>query len=553
MDPVKEQLSTPEVIRPGGPHVGLQARLGLAGEALNPDNTELPKIESAAALRTSFQQTEKDTTNKISNVSTLERATYWQKQGVEGFDNQKREWVTQMVKVCGNRKDITNVLQARNLGGINWSSFDPAQAEKLFQNYFAQSGNEQVKITGPQGETLLIPSNVNKFVEDVIASYTKDGKLDYQAFENELPALKWITKTFGNQFSFDLVTDLIDLKVKLQNDALAQELVNEVNAEGDVTIQDKSQKFTRLNNLNQREQDLLKLLWQNKDIVRVTGTGPIPDTGPDTGPKTGPTVEQKPLEPGEFALTDIFRKIVGPVPTGHEFFIENPPEKLMLDDATLDKLTFKDHKPFFILRNKTIAANPEVIPWDKFENDTRFKNAEVLTDNDSGLLALAAVSGKRPEEQARIYNILADLIVKIHEKNPELLSQWVESQKKPFAKYKDYDPSVTPPMADKDMLPINILVVSDIQSDQTGRIMRLRPENELLFPHTPDGQFDEAKFKEFRQTRLTKLREKLATGKLDIGDIHQIEFLSHSTNVAEMLNFIKANQSKEPAEAVKKK
>lgn len=74
-------------------------------------------------------------------------------------------------------------------------------------------------------------------------------------------------------------------------------------------------------------------------------------------------------------------------------------------------------------------VNKEVFPQAfALKDDERFANAEALTHDDSGLLALAAVSAATPEKQAELYRQLGETVLRVHESNPQLLGEFLKAQ-----------------------------------------------------------------------------------------------------------------------------
>lgn len=236
----------------------------------------------------------------------------------------------------------------------------------------------------------------------------------------------------------------------------------------------------------------------------------------------------EPFTEGERALTEFFKPIYGLIHPGHRYFIEDPQG---LEDALsvnrraaiLDQIQTTD--PFFVDNDGFPGANRELTPWDYFEHDLRYINAERTTNGDSGLHALAAVSTLLPEDQADLYLMLSKMILDMHRKNPALLGAWLRSQASSVAE-------VAP----------NGQAVSSL--DKFYRFDRdenfvLYPEARRLLSYDQDGNLDEAGFNSLWQQRMGELAQRLESGRLEPHHLHWIEMLSHSANLRLMIDLLK--------------
>ncbi len=109
--------------------------------------------------------------------------------------------------------------------------------------------------------------------------------------------------------------------------------------------------------------------------------------------------EQQVLPVGEYSAEEIFSRVGGEVKTDHQYFVENPPERVKLSEEQLRGL--ESREPFFVEVNITknqngsqhfeSKPNKDVVPF-AFDEELgrrveRFAKAEDLTKGDSGLLA----------------------------------------------------------------------------------------------------------------------------------------------------------------------
>lgn len=234
--------------------------------------------------------------------------------------------------------------------------------------------------------------------------------------------------------------------------------------------------------------------------------------------------EPTPLSPEDRKLEEMFTSLPSPVIEGHKYFVEKPPEDIRLTKEEMTSL--ESRVPFFVKEGDLIKAREEAVPfvWDPvvgIEKNPRFKEAEDLTQGDSGLLALAANSARTPQEQARLYRALSKSVIGIHENNPELLKEWYKAQ---------------------DEFSINVFRGIDNQEIRKGDSSTILLATELNA--TSDQQI--AYIESVWPDRIKSLKEAIANKKLEPHDLRWIEFLSHSVNIPELIK--KAQE--QPAETI---
>ncbi len=225
--------------------VGLQARLLLGGEALNPQNTSIQQVtETQLESRDLREQT---TYKLLEKASKGERQGYWQGREENNFEEQKKAWVRSTAELIGGNSDyFHNSNKGKDWSaffsklGINTNGFNQGSAEALYNKYFTGVG---------KGEP------VRYYVAEVVGQFvSNEGQVDYQGLEQNLEAITWLANIFGATSS-EVISQLIDAEIKALNGAKKTELVSEVNK--DVG----SAGVLRINKLERKEEELLEFLW----------------------------------------------------------------------------------------------------------------------------------------------------------------------------------------------------------------------------------------------------------------------------------------------------
>ncbi|MCL5783867.1 MAG: hypothetical protein M1142_00730 [Patescibacteria group bacterium] len=248
------------------------------------------------------------------------------------------------------------------------------------------------------------------------------------------------------------------------------------------------------------------------------------------------TQEQRLQAEYPWDLEERFDVIAFPsVRRNHPGFISNPPTSAwQINPQELDRAINEIPlvtEPFFVVRNGLVSANPRVIPWTEFASHPRFVAAEVSTNGDSGLLALCSVLAENPQKQASLYRTMSGIILTMHEQKPEVLREWLRQQTiKPETQYTREIDSPLEIFTDHDHIIVN------------GQRGGLRPKDERLLDYDGEGRPDLDKTNLLWRDRLEELRHALRTNSLEGHHLRWIEFLSHSADVAKLLEFIKEHQ-----------
>ena len=284
-----------------------------------------------------------------------------------------------------------------------------------------------------------------------------------------------------------------------------------------------------------------------KPLEELKKAEPLPVKG--TQAPTTPEQGSVPEHP-QGSVQRMLASLEAEVPRDHEYFVENPPEEIRLTPEQMKELELIE--PFFIHFTKDgqlwIKTNERVVPYvwnpkvgigpEPGQGNERFEKAEGLTNGDSGLLALAAVSSETPEKQTQLYRALAHSIVEMHKNNPELLRIWLVKQ----GEEKTQSGDIQTPDS------IDVFVTNDLESGT----QKPRPEHERLvifdtenFPNI-DPARNEALREQAWTQRLDELRDVITLGTIEQTHLRWIEFLSHSVDVAKLVQIAKEQQPAPP-------
>lgn len=255
--------------------------------------------------------------------------------------------------------------------------------------------------------------------------------------------------------------------------------------------------------------------------------------------------QQQLQEQGPAPLQRRFEAVVGPVVReNNRFFVENPPEHISIPDNELTQ--YESREPFFNVNSaqQIIYTNEKIVPWarelghEQGSDNRRFINGEAATGGDSGLFGLSAASSENPQQQAKLYRALADIILRIHEQNPRLLIDWLAQQ------------GADPETLDQITSSLAIFKLNDIQRLGTGGT-----RDEVLFPYKNRRAGNEREFtlmveaaqmEEFWQPRIAQLRSAHTQDRFTSYHLRWIEFLSHSVDVAGLIDLTKSQQTTPP-------
>jgi hypothetical protein len=131
----------------------------------------------------------------------------------------------------------------------------------------------------------------------------------------------------------------------------------------------------------------------------------------------------------DYTLTEVFGSLRYPIRTDHDYFVAEVPAELDFDRAQLPALEVRS--AFFVDHGWSFGPDQALVPfvWDpRVGGQHRFSEAEALTDYDSGLVGLAAMSADPASQQAQLYALLARAILMVHQANRDLLPEWLDAQ-----------------------------------------------------------------------------------------------------------------------------
>lgn len=260
--PAPEMTPSPEHVSSFEPLIGLQARLLLGGDHLNPAKKDIGEIKPEQ-ITGDFQTRDY---SRLENASIRERKEHW---GTEkDFDTQKREWVEKTVATFTNAKQyFTQNPQGKQWSevfhtfGLNTQNVTAQEAENLYARYFVDQTHEH---------------SIQKYILDVIGKYSRQQgnqlAIDYHQLRQDLPAIQWLTGIFGGNSS-EVVVQMIDAEI--QNIAAKQSFLEKANQKND-------QGIHRVNDIKpgSREEHLLQFLWEKGQPITPAQEPPRPQTPP---------------------------------------------------------------------------------------------------------------------------------------------------------------------------------------------------------------------------------------------------------------------------------
>ncbi len=263
--------------------VGLQVRLLINGDALNHE-VQLSQIDEKMFHPLAERITKPNGAYSLLNHASInERKEWWQRQEIQGFDEQKKAWVEQTTATFQNAQRFFETSDKGKLWkqafariNINTHEFTQTQAEQLYSVFFASQAQE---------------TGVQRFIATILQSYqTAEFTIDYQRLHEDLPAWQWLAGIFGDKSS-QVIAQLTEAEAKLKTQP--QVLIEGANQ----VTSSNGQETLRVNNLTEKEKELLTFLLP--DGQAQTTIKPIPTpTQPPEG-ETKPVIEKRRLKAKE--------------------------------------------------------------------------------------------------------------------------------------------------------------------------------------------------------------------------------------------------------------
>jgi len=494
------------------PYTALQSRMLLAASDL-PKNINV--INPANKSVTPFTKEQLSDFGKH-DYSLFDHASTNERKKTAGVKREELDQkVTEWAASCANL--VKGDVRGKKFFGDDYQNTTTEDMVKFYHTYF--TGNDK-------------RSDLKLFVKDAIAEYTSDGKIRTEDLLKDLPDIQWLAHVFGSNSS-EIVTQLIDAEIMLQTypDTLVK--IGNQNINGFIQESD--------------DERLLTFLWDNRITPQPPLPRPLPPSSQPPTPQPQPTSPQPPTPPTEpprplegnrtYTLFDIFRMVSDPVPTDHEFYMENPPEGITLTPQQMESL--KTREPFFIAWPGGWAANPKVIPWDKFKDDPRFNHVEDLTQRDSGTVALAAVSAPDAEKQVTLYKTMVKTILSFHEQNPRFLEEWMNAQQNEIP---NLDPAIKQQFIGAGF--INASPASIFANYDILRLADKQDHNQLLVPISKQHKVETSMLPAIWNPRIQELKKLFAqpNPQLQPHHLRWVEFLSHSVDSTKLVEMIKSQQ-----------
>jgi len=234
-----EQPFVPERAHAYRPLVGLQGRLLLGGDAINPANRHIPRVD---LLR--LQSSADQVYTPLANASMFERREQWR--GQEGdFSEKKQRWAQQTVEAFQSAQPFFEHTEGRQ-----WSNF-------LGRMDMAPQGFSEAHANRFYDKYLATPEGIKRFVDDILRVHTQQGRLDYDTLSQNTEAIQWLANVFG-QKSSEIITQLADAKGNIQEPARREQFIQELNHPF------QQQTTSRINTPQEgKEVQLLQFLWNH--------------------------------------------------------------------------------------------------------------------------------------------------------------------------------------------------------------------------------------------------------------------------------------------------
>ena len=283
--PGVETLPRPEQTERYQPFRGAQVRFLLADQMLlNPDKT-CPD-EAFTQVKTFADRDY----GIFERASVADRKQYWEQDHLEGQEA-KRVWAERTKTTFNRAKNTAHFWSLSPLLttlGVDTQKeeFNSEDIEKVWQRYFAKRNDQE-------------PGGVQRFVEDILASYQTNGHIDQEKVAQAMNGISWFSNLFGKTAG-NVVTQLIDAEVALQaNSAFAEQYKAEANdlspeevellnfltkhrkpvSQRDQTNQNQQEDGSETNKpkdwlaIYDHEEEILKAIKNNTYTILIAGTG----------------------------------------------------------------------------------------------------------------------------------------------------------------------------------------------------------------------------------------------------------------------------------------
>lgn len=225
------------------------------------------------------------------------------------------------------------------------------------------------------------------------------------------------------------------------------------------------------------------------------------------------------------AIMDIFEQAEARKPR-HSYFINGELKKPDLSNEDLKKLesTLATFTEVRILPDGLIRyqVSPFAIPYlfEDVAQSAEFASALNFAGQEFRLFALCSSSAGGTEKQAKLYEIVADVITKCHENNPMLLMEWGRIQTSNQGDLTSFDALRT----------LDFTFENGVPRPRSGN------EQLIIFADDAQGGYDISRFEKVWAGRISQLRRVLDNGKLERHHMRWLEFLSYSVNIQRLFD-----------------
>lgn len=242
-------------------------------------------------------------------------------------------------------------------------------------------------------------------------------------------------------------------------------------------------------------------------------------------PKQPEIVRQ--LEDREYSLEEMFQAVPGaPVKQNNPYYIEQVPDTFQVADIKALELPIPYYVNIDLQADNTLTTdiNPKSdrLFQNKPKTNPRYQHA-LRAVPESELFGVIALNAPTPEAQARLFKLVTKEILEIHQKDPQLITKWIEAQ-----------------ATNQDINSLKVFQLRDIMqiNPDTGQPMFVKkPADEKL------TAFNFHELTPIWRQRMDVLSAGLAKNRLRPKHIKWINYLSHSIDVSTILNEISQNQN----------
>lgn len=259
---VRENIRLPEQLTFNPDLVGFQARLLLGLTYLNPDKTVNYTNSELNTRLENYREVIENTYVIVEKHSLQERKDYWaqrvQSGDTENHNLQRDKWQHEMVNAFHQQPNRANVSKLARLKigvgdqEIHFNNFTFEESSKLYQRYFGRSDNPTIQL----------------FIKDIVDNYThaqndqnrsqgQEFLIDQNRLLQDMDAIQWFSQIFGNNYSYEIITQMIFAELNARNQQLRNSFLMKVLQSETVN----EQPVSRINQLFAREKQLLNRLF----------------------------------------------------------------------------------------------------------------------------------------------------------------------------------------------------------------------------------------------------------------------------------------------------